>query len=385
MVGFSRLAVEGYRRLKSVLVPLRPLNVLIGANGVGKSSCLDVFDLLAASANGNLAATITAMGGMNSLVTADGNTDAIMFQLRTDHDGVSGPAYDLRLNTQGYGYAIANEELNEVRNPPLENATSYLVAVDQKVEYWDGQRLITPNWDYKPQETALSQVPKMYGSAERFRRLVADVSEVYHGLDVSLRAPVRLPQPLSPTQMPGSNGEDLVSCLYTIRETEHERYEAIEDALRAAFPTFERLDIPLVAAGRGTIAWQESGFTRQFYANEMSEGTLRFLWLATLLQSPGLPQVTLIDEPEVSLHPEMLRLLAELMREASERTQLVVATHSDRFVRFLRPHEILVCDRDEDTSGMTVQWADEVPNLAAWMEDYTLDQLWSKGILGGRS
>lgn len=108
-----------------------------------------------------------------------------------------------------------------------------------------------------------------------------------------------------------------------------------------------------------------------------------FLWLATLLQSPGLPGVTLIDEPEVSLHPEMLRLLTDLMREASTRTQLIVATHSDRLVRFLDPGELIVCDLDEQ-GGMTTRWADAL-DLDAWLEDYTLDQLWSKGILGGRS
>jgi predicted ATPase len=175
----------------------------------------------------------------------------------------------------------------------------------------------------------------MHQEVEGFRRLVADVSETYHGLDVSASAPVRLPQILSPAQTPGTNGEFLVSCLYTISLAARDRFEAIEDALRAVFPTFVRMDFPLVAAGRGTLAWQEREFTRPFYANELSEGTLRFLWLATLLQSPRLPQITLIDEPEVSLHPEkMLHLLADLMREASDRTQLIVATHSDRFVRF---------------------------------------------------
>jgi predicted ATPase len=96
-----------------------------------------------------------------------------------------------------------------------------------------------------------------------------------------------------------------------------------------------------------------------------------------------LPAVTLLDEPEISLHPEMLRIIAELMRDAAERTQLVVATHSDRLVRFLGPEELLVCDLDE-SGGMTTQWADEL-DLKAWLEDYTLDQSWSKGILGGRS
>jgi predicted ATPase len=232
-------------------------------------------------------------------------------------------------------------------------------------------------------ETALSQVPKIYADAERFRRLMSDISEVYHGLDVSGRAPVRTPQTISPATMPGIDGSDLVSCLYTMRETARDRFDAIEAALRAAFPGFERLDFPAIAAGRLSLAWRERGFTRPFYTNELSEGTLRFLWLATLLQSPNLPRVTLIDEPEVSLHPEMLRLLTDLLREASDRSQIIVATHSDRFVRFLEPSELIVCDLDE-RAGMTVRWADEL-DLTDWMDEYTLDQLWSKGVIGGRS
>jgi predicted ATPase len=190
---------------------------------------------------------------------------------------------------------------------------------------------------------------------------------------------VRLPQGLSPAQTPGKDGEDLLSCLYTIRETLPDRYEAIVDALKAAFPTFQRLEFPPQSGGLLTLGWRDRDFTRPIFANELSEGTLRFLWLATLLQSPGLPNVTLIDEPEVSLHPEMLRLLAELMREASERTQLIVATHSDRFVRFLRTDELVVCDRDEQ-GGMSVRRADEL-DLADWLGEYTLDQLWSLGRL----
>jgi predicted ATPase len=141
--------------------------------------------------------------------------------------------------------------------------------------------------------------------------------------------------------------------------------------------------MPPVAAGSFALAWKDKAFTRQIFANQLSEGTLRFLWLATLLQSPGLPPITLIDEPEVSLHPELLGLLGDLMREASERTQLIVATHSDRFVRFLNPEELVICDLAED-GGMEVKRGSDL-DLEAWLEEYTLDQLWSKGRLGGRS
>jgi predicted ATPase len=364
-------------------LPLRRLNVLVGANGIGKSSILDIFDLLASSAGGSLESTISDLGGITSLLTADGNTNRIGLQLRTNQEAAPKLSYDVNLVGQGYGYVISDEVLGTYDEPSTQRSVAYIETAGPRIGYYHDGKVIAPNWDYKLQETALSQVPKMYQEAERFRRLLADVSEIYHSLDVSARAPVRLPQTLSPAQTPGRDGEELVSCLYTISQTEPDRFEAIEDALRAAFPSFESLKFPLVAAGRAVLEWRERDFTRAFAANELSEGTLRFLWLATLLQSPGLPKVTLIDEPEVSLHPEMLRLLADLMREASERTQLIVATHSDRFVRFLNPEELIICDRDE-MGGMTAMWADAL-DLKGWMEDYTLDQLWSKGILGGRS
>jgi predicted ATPase len=174
-----------------------------------------------------------------------------------------------------------------------------------------------------------------------------------------------------------------VSCLFYLRETERDRFDSIEDSLRAAFPRFDRLEFPPVAAGTLALAWRETGFSRPLYMHQLSEGTLRFLWLATLLQSPGLTALTLLDEPEVSLHPELLSLLADLLREASGRTQLIVATHSDRLIRFLKPKEVVAMDTDDD--GMTtVTWADEL-DLEQWLKDYSLDELWSNGRLGARA
>lgn len=380
--GFSCLSVTGYRRLKAVVLRLRPLNILIGANGVGKSSVLDIFDLLAASANGTLESTITESGGMSSLLTADGQTQAINLALQLDQEGNAPLDYQIKLASKGYGFLISSEQLTQQRDSSAVVPFKYIDSSGSRISYHYDGKFVEPDWEYKWLETSLSQVPKMYREAESLRRLLADdISEIYHMLDVSARAPVRMPQTLSPAQTPGSDGEDLLSCLYTLRETARERFEALEDALKAAFPTFQRLEFPPQSGGLLTLGWRDQDFTRPIFANELSEGTLRFLWLATLLQSPGLPKITLIDEPEVSLHPEMLRLLADLMREASERTQLIVATHSDRFVRFLDQSELVVCDRD-DQGGMCVTRADEL-NLSAWMEDCTLDQLWSMGRLGG--
>jgi predicted ATPase len=179
------------------------------------------------------------------------------------------------------------------------------------------------------------------------------------------------------------DGEDLIPLLYYLRETDPSRFEAIEDALKAAFPAFEELKFPPVAAGMLAMTWKEKNFTKPLYMNQLSEGTLRFLWLAALLQSPGLSAITMIDEPEVSLHPELLSLLAELLREASRRTQVIVATHSDRLIRFLKPREVLVMDITEDGHAEAV-WADTF-DLEKWLEEYSLDEVWRMGRMGGRA
>ncbi len=130
------------------------------------------------------------------------------------------------------------------------------------------------------------------------------------------------------------------------------------------------------------MIWKDKQFTQPLYPHQLSEGTLRFLWLTALLYSPELPAVTLIDEPEVSLHPRMLSLLADMLREASQRAQIIVATQSESLVRFMRPEEVLVMDLDEE-GHTTAKWADEM-ELGDWLEDYTLEKLWRIGLLEER-
>ena len=100
-------------------------------------------------------------------------------------------------------------------------------------------------------------------------------------------------------------------------------------------------------------------------------------------QSPGRAAVTLLDEPEVSLHPELLSLLADLMREASTRTQLIVATHADRLVRFLEPKEVVTFDVNEDGT-VDARWADQL-DFEEWLKEYALDEVWRLGRMGGRA
>jgi predicted ATPase len=387
-VGFSRLQVSGYRRLKKLDLELRPLNVLIGANGVGKSSILEVMSLLAASADGRLKSAVSEVGGFEGLITADSRISEIGFALEKDFAEIPRVKYELKLSRGAIGGYILMRELLADRpfnDPGPEKIWNRLFESDGENLNGRivGEGIIKIMGSPKNGETVLSQLPRNQHEGELLRNLLAASNAVYHPIDTSRRAPIRLPQPVQPAQTPGTDGSLLVGSLYNMRENEPDRFEAVEDALRAAFPTFERLLFPAVASGVLSLNWRERDFKNAFYPSQLSDGTLRFLWLTTLLQSRELGAVTMIDEPEVSLHPEMLRILADLMREASQRTQLIVATHSDRFVRFLEPDELVVCDIAED-GGMEAKRGSEL-DLDEWLKDYTLDQLWSMGRLGGRS
>jgi len=137
----------------------------------------------------------------------------------------------------------------------------------------------------------------------------------------------------------------------------------------------------VVGAGQVTLAWHQEDLHTPFYPTQLSEGTLRFLWLSALLLSPDLPPITLIDEPEVSLHPELLKLLSGLMRDAALRTQLIVATHSPDLIRWLQPNEVVVLDKEGERATLT--WADTL-DLDEWLRNYTLADLWLMGEIGGR-
>jgi len=378
---FQELSIHGFRRLCDVQLPLRPLSVMIGANGTGKTSVLDVLSLLAKSAQGKLSESISDLSGLSSILTYD-RAEELRLDISMTVPHYEPLRYSLELKQQAVAYVIKEERLSQQRlgHPgPFLHIDSH--GSDIKYYEVDQRNLLRPNWEQRPFETSLSQVPKMFQQPEEFRNRLSS-STFYHVLNVDARSPVRLPQPMQPATLPGRNGEELVSCLYYLRETERDRFDAIQDTLRAAFPRFDRLDFPPVAAGTLALAWRETGFSKPFYMHQLSEGTLRFLWLTTLLQSPGLTALTLLDEPEVSLHPELLSLLAEMLREASSRTQLVVATHSDRLIRFLLPKEIVLMDAGED--GMsTLKWADEL-DLDTWLRDFSLDELWSNGTLGAR-
>ena len=381
MPKIERFQIIGFKRLSKIDLEMRPLMVMVGANGVGKTSFLDAISLLAASAKGSLNQTLSGMGGAAEVLTR-GSMGDITLQSSMGVPNYQPLEYSLSLSPQGQGYAISEEMLTQAREG-YEVPFKHIESVSGDHHYYDpDRRLVRPNWEQDSLESCLSQVPKMFQEPEELRRALSSATH-YHVLDVGKRAPVKLPQQLRPAALPGENGEDLAPFLYNLRETDGDRYEVIQDSLKAAFPGFEALSFPPVAAGMIAMTWKDKAFRNPFYCHQLSEGTLRFLWLASLLQSRNLPAITMIDEPEVSMHPELLAILADLMREASTQSQVVVATHSDRLIGFLDPKEVAVMDLGEDGSA-SITWADSL-DLEHWLREYSLDQVWQMGEMGGRA
>lgn len=381
MDRLENVSVRGFRRLQNIDLELRDLTVTIGANGSGKTSFLDILSVLAASANGNLPETLQRKGGLNQILTR-GKAHELAIAVSMKIPERQPLKYELTLSPTGISYEISKETLTQQNEPNVIEPFKYIESSGLNIKYYNEtvSLLTPPTWDHNYLETSLSQVPKMYREPENLRKSLASCT--YYGpLDISEKSPIRLPQAMRPAKLPGANGENLVACLYDLRETDRDRFEMVEDVLSTAFPDFVRLNFPPVAAGTISMTWTDKNFPQPIYIHELSEGTLRFLWLVTLLQSQSLTTITLLDEPEVSLHPELLRHLVYLMREASKRTQLIVATHSDRLIGFLKPDEVLICDLEAGEAKMT--WADTL-DLEKWLEDYSLDQVWAMNLMGGR-
>ena len=381
-----RIGIEGFRRLKNVDLEMRPMMAMIGANGVGKSSFMDALSLLAASARGSLNQHLNELGGISSVITRGGSDD-ITLRAELELLDKEPLKYTLRVTNKSLSYYISQESLEQtVEGTPI--PFKHIGSMQESAPFVDSKisESPPPYLESKLQETReslLSQVPRRPDKSHYCKRTLSSVAK-YHIMDVGQRAPVKLPQQLRPVTSPGQNGEDLAPFLYNLRETNHDRYEAVEDSMKVAFPGFESLSFPVIATGMISMTWRDKAFKAPLYMHELSEGTLRFLWLVSLLQSPDLPTITMIDEPEVSVHPELLSLLADLMREASLRTHIVVATHSDRLVGFLKPKEVVVMDINEEDGAAAMTWGDEL-DLEGWLDEYSLDEVWQMGIMGGRA
>ncbi len=206
---------------------------------------------------------------------------------------------------------------------------------------------------------------------------------VYHFHDTGSSALVKQTGDVGDNRFLQTDARNLAAFLYWMKLKHPGKLQMIEDVIRQIAPFFDRFELEPSRNNEDKIRleWREQGSESYFNAHQLSDGTLRFICLVTLLLQPDLPRMVLLDEPELGLHPAAVVLLAELLRQASEHTQLLVSTQSVTLVNQLDPEQVLVADR---VDGATVFKRLKAEDLSEWAGAYGLGELWEKNVLGGR-
>jgi len=338
-MAIVELEVSGYRSIRELRLPLQQLNVLVGANGCGKSNLYQSVYLLSAAAQGDLARTLAAEGGMPSALWAGSRRKAtrkepIRMILRVRIDELE---YELSCGiTTPPGFAWHEEKSQFQLDPEVKTESVVFGSGRSKVKLlerdassvWlrdaDGRRVTHP-FALSGSESVLAQLsePHLYPQLAALRHEMAGW-RFYHHFRTDAEAPLRHPQVGVRTPVLSRDGHDLAAALQTIREVGDR--EGLDAAIDEAFPGAKLVIVSPDA--RFSFLLQMPGIQRPLEARELSDGTLRYLCLLGALLSPRPPKVLALNEPETSVHPDLMEPLARLIVRAAGESQLWITTHS---------------------------------------------------------
>lgn len=390
------LTIQGYRSLKDVYWSPGSLNILIGPNGSGKSNLLRALELISVSARGNLGKYIQRAGGMGPLVW-DGKADYIKFAVETPpvekHRSIETDSlrYEIVLRrVGGSAYRIDYELLGNychVRTGERTEPFKLLEREGRRGVVFDESEhsFAAPEESIIEDESLLSLTSGPFTqnhSIPPFQKYMAEWS-IYHDLHVNMDAPIRQPTVTRYETRVEPDGQNLISVLHTLYTGDRDFKNDINMAMCAAFgDDFDELVFPPAADQRIQLRVRWKTLSREQSAADLSDGTLRFLFLLTVLASPNPAPLIAIDEPETGLHPSMLPIVAEYAVDAAERTQVILTTHSPQFL-----------DAFQDIVPVTtvVKWAEgktglrnvEGKQMERWLKAYSMGALFRSGELEG--
>lgn len=352
----SRIKLRGFKSIRECDLELKDLNVLIGPNGAGKSNFINFFRLIQQMLEGNLQRYVSRQGGPDALLHfGRKNTEHLSAELYFGHNGykfILEPTQDNRMT-----FAEENFWWIGCGNWPIRSGHSESAVESQK-----GQTKI---YDYT--------VPVM----NNWR--------VYHFHDTSESALVKQRHGINDNLYLRPDARNLAAFLWLLKMKHASNYERIVKTVRLVAPFFGDFLLRPQPGREDQIEleWTEKGEDVPFKSHLLSDGTLRFICLTTILLQPGelQPETILIDEPELGLHPFAINLLAALMRSTSKKRQIIVSTQSTDFLNEFSSNDVIVADR---TKGYTHLHRLNPGALKDWLDEYSLGELWQKNVLGGR-
>lgn len=354
----NHIEIKNFKSIKELSLPLKNINILVGANGAGKSNFIQFFDLLSNIFNQNLQNFILANGGANNFLHFG----------RKNSEFINGT---ISFNVNVYNFALTattenkfffnNEEVIQV-NPNGRKNTTYM---------GNGY-----------EESYLVELRKKEGIPYPLMDTIT--SMVYHFQDTSKEANVKQDTNVNDNRNLKRDASNLAAFLYLLQEKHSEYFVRIENTIKLIAPFFEKFRLQPLALDneRIRLEWKHVSSDDYFNANHLSDGTLRMICLITLLLQPNLPDTIIIDEPELGLHPSSIELLASLIKSVSTKDKRVIcSTQSVTLLNHFEPEDIIVVDLENNQSVFKRL---EQEQLSEWLGQYAIGELWEKNILGGR-
>lgn len=360
VLKIDKIGISGYLSIRSAELQLGDLTVIIGANGSGKSNLVSALELLGRIVDRDLGWFVTSERGGAS-------------QLMNGWDPKGGLTLRVEGQLNGYEAIVA----------PAAN--------DEAV--FAGERIWVHHEGHdKPYDVALgrghreSRLHEYIETGERagIARHVRDLLQgcrVYHFHDTSRSAPVKQFSDAGDNMALAPDAGNLAPFLMRLRDAAPASYRRIVSAVQRVAPFFRDFVLEEETAGRVRLRWRQYGHDGAILAGALSDGTLRFMCLSTLLLQPDLPPLIVLDEPELGLHPYSIVLLGEELEAASRRTQVLLATQSVTLTnQFVLADLVVVVERQ---NGESVFIRPDRERLSAWLQDYSVGELWEKNLLGG--
>jgi len=368
MRTLERIKLEGYKSIRELDLKFGSLNVLIGANGAGKSNLISGFELLHQMVWKNLASFVLRAGGADAL---------LYFGRRTTEE------IHIDLTFKGTG----QDDYNGYGCSLVPTADGTLIFADEWCSFHDRSRYPNPLRYELGGGHATTQLFSQDGKRSQYvaRYVLAAMQSwrVYHFHDTSESAPIKGTVDLHDNEDLRDDASNLAAYLYLLQERHKKHYTRIVRTIQMVAPFFDDFDLKpsRLNPEKIRLEWNEKGSDAYFNAHALSDGTLRFICLTTLLQMPNPPATIIIDEPELGLHPYAISVLAGMLESAATRTQVIVSTQSVTLVNQLAPEDIIVVDRKNNQSTFG---RPDMTRLSDWLEEYGVGDLWEKNLLGGR-
>lgn len=371
MAKLEKLTIRGFKSIREEIdFELKNLNVFVGANGSGKSNFVSFFRMLRAFMEGRLSAYVTSNGGMGDMLFQGPKVSRNM-------------SFEMYFGERGYRFALA----------PTVNDGCFVES--EARWYWASKNNLSaasPSlgrwWELgggSDQSGLAREAHGDSGDAVFSKRVYQAIMswQIYHFHDTSATAGMRREEIPDDNERLREDAANIAPFLLRLKNDSPQAYIEIVQAIRLVLPFFEDFILKVEKKGMKEVVklrWRQKNSDYPMQPYHFSDGSIRFICLVVALLQPYPPEMIILDEPELGLHPAAIVLLAELIRSAAFRTQVVVATQSPLLVDQFSVEDIVIVKRE---SGASTFLRLREEDLTEWLGDYSLGELWTKNVITG--